>query len=316
MDLNIHHLKLFYYIAKYQSITKAANVLKISQSAVSLQLKNFQKTCGVKVVEIIGKKIYLTPFGKSLYPQCEKLFLQINEVEELIKGNRFEYNEVINIQATSPVTEYYFNKIFLNINKLFPFIFITLITDTSDNIIKKVANLEIDMGIVGKDPKHSKLTAKILLMDSLSLMCSPKHDLADKVIIHPHDIENYNLILHEEGSTTRILINDYAEKNKIKLKVIGEIDLIRPVLELVKDNAGISILSRYMAKDYINNGSIKAIPIYGGLCRNFYLIYHKKKHISPSMKQVVDQLEKWCEEFKKIYYCGNYFGRSNQKGLL
>ncbi len=313
LDINIHHLKLFYYIGKHLSITKAANALNISQSAVSLQLKNFQKSCGVKVVEIIGKQIYLTPFGKSLYFQCEKLFLQIKDVEELIIGNKQAYNEVINIHATSPVTEYYFCKVFMNINKQFPAIYISLLTGKSDEIIKKVANLETDMGIVGKDPKYSDLIAKSLLMDSLSLVCSPKHELADKVIIHSHDFEKHNLILHEEGSTTRVLINDYAKQNNIRLNVIGEIDMIRPVLELVKDNVGISILSRYMAKEYIDNGSIKAIPIHGGLCRYFYLIYHRKKYLSPSMKQVIDQFEKWSEKFKKDYYSANY-GYQNKKG--
>ncbi|MBR5672569.1 MAG: LysR family transcriptional regulator, partial [Spirochaetales bacterium] len=49
--LNLHHLYLFYYIAKYKSITKAANFLEISQPAVSLQIKNFQKECGVQLLD-------------------------------------------------------------------------------------------------------------------------------------------------------------------------------------------------------------------------------------------------------------------------
>ncbi|MBO7516675.1 MAG: LysR family transcriptional regulator, partial [Spirochaetia bacterium] len=55
--LNLHHLYLFYYIAKYKSITKAANFLEISQPAVSLQIKNFQKECGVQLLDIVDKKI-------------------------------------------------------------------------------------------------------------------------------------------------------------------------------------------------------------------------------------------------------------------
>jgi len=299
MNLNMHHLNIFYNISKFNSITKAAKELNISQAAVSLQIKDFHEKCGIPFFEIIGKKIYLTQIGKAVYAKCEQLFLVKEEIEDIISGNQNAFSENINIFATLPFSEYYFDKILLNINRKFPNIFIHLMSSISTEIIKKVENMETDFGVIGMKIKNPKLVIKPLIRDSLCVICHPEHPLAVKTVINPLDLENYNMIMHETTGTSRIVINEYTSKHNIKLKIIEEIDLIKPVIELIKENIGISILSKHIAKSFIENGSPKIIPISGGLFRYYYLIYHKEKYISSSLKQVFDLIDNWCDEYSE-----------------
>ena len=149
---------LFYYIAKYKSITKAANVLQISQPAVSLQIKNFQKECGVQLLDIVDKKIYLTPVGKSLYFKCEELFALKEDAEEIILGNKETVNEMISICTTHPFGDYYMGSFLPSLfNKFHDSLRLSITTDSSDIILEKALELETDLGIVGKPVKHPKL---------------------------------------------------------------------------------------------------------------------------------------------------------------
>jgi Transcriptional regulator len=63
MNLNFNHLKALQAVAKYESITKAAKSLDMTQPAVSVQLKNLQDQFDVPLTEVIGKKVHITEFG-------------------------------------------------------------------------------------------------------------------------------------------------------------------------------------------------------------------------------------------------------------
>ena len=298
--LNLHHLYLFYYIAKHKSITKAANVLEISQPAVSLQIKNFQKECGVQLLDIVDKKIFLTPVGKSLYFKCEELFALKEDAEEIILGNKESANEMISICTTHPFGDYYMGSFLPGLlNKFKDSIRLSITTDSSDLILEKTLDLETDLGIVGKPVKHPKLVIKSLLRESLHLICNPQHELADKLIIHPTDLVNHPFITHEPGSSTRKAIEDYSAKNNIKLNVVDEIYSPRLVADLVGSTDAISIISRHIISDYVRGGKLKSIPIDGGLFRYFFLIFHKEKYISPVLQQLMTALETWCDNYNR-----------------
>ena len=298
--LNLHHLYLFYYIAKYKSITKAANFLEISQPAVSLQIKNFQKECGVQLLDIVDKKIFLTPVGKSLYFKCEELFALKDDAEEIILGNKENASEMISICTTHPFGDYYMGSFLPGIiNKFQDSLRLSITTDSSDQILEKTLELETDLGIVGKPVKHPKLVIKQLLRESLQLICNPQHELANKLIIHPSDLVNHPFVTHEPGSSTRKAIEEYAAKNNIKLNVVDEIYSPRLVADIVGNTGAISIISRHIISDYVRSGKLKSIPIDGGLFRYFYLIYHKEKYISPVLQQVITALETWCDNYNR-----------------
>ncbi len=298
--LNLHHLYLFYYIAKYKSITKAANFLEISQPAVSLQIKNFQKECGVQLLDIVDKKIFLTPVGKSLYFKCEELFALKDDAEEIILGNKENASEMISICTTHPFGDYYMGSFLPGlINKFQDSLRLSITTDSSDQILEKTLELETDLGIVGKPVKHPKLVIKQLLRESLQLICNPQHELANKLIIHPSDLVNHPFVTHEPGSSTRKAIEEYAAKNNIKLNVVDEIYSPRLVADIVGNTGAISIISRHIISDYVRGGKLKSIPIDGGLFRYFYLIYHKEKYISPVLQQVITALETWCDNYNR-----------------
>ena len=82
MNITLHQLKAFQAVSKFQSITKAAEAMSMTQPAVSIQLKNLQEQFEVPLTEMIGKRIYITEFGQELVDTADRIFGEIGQIEE------------------------------------------------------------------------------------------------------------------------------------------------------------------------------------------------------------------------------------------
>ena len=89
--LNYHHLHYFWVIAREGSITKACNILNLSQPALSLQLRALEDTIGEKLFERAGRNLVLTDVGKLTYRYAEEIFTLGKELTNTLKGNQAEH---------------------------------------------------------------------------------------------------------------------------------------------------------------------------------------------------------------------------------
>ncbi len=297
ITMNLHHLRIFYYTAKYGSITKAANVLGLTQPAVSLQLHDFQNRYNFKLLDIKEKKTYLTPLGKEIFERSSAIFDVENQIDLLISDYQNLKDGLITIFSTSSFSYYYLPAVIAGFKGKLPNIILHSYTYCTKEIIEKTANFINDIGFTGYKIEHPKLVTKELLRESLYVICHPDHRLSKKRIIMPHDLESHNFILTEKGGGSRRSIDKYIEENNIKLNVVAEIDSPISIIEMVKQNLGISIVSKYIIAEAVKKKEIMGIPISGGCFRYFYLVYHKEKHMSDMIKAFIDETETWCNNY-------------------
>jgi len=84
MNYTLHQLKVFLSIAELKSITKAAEVLHLSQPAVSIQLKNFQDQFDIPLTEVVGRQLYVTEFGNEIAEASRKILSEVDEINNKI----------------------------------------------------------------------------------------------------------------------------------------------------------------------------------------------------------------------------------------
>lgn len=80
MNYTLNQLRIFLKVAQTESITKAAEVLHLTQPAVSIQLKNFQDQFEIPLTEVIGRRLYVTDFGKEIATAAEKILDEVNSI--------------------------------------------------------------------------------------------------------------------------------------------------------------------------------------------------------------------------------------------
>ncbi len=296
--MNLYHLKTFYYTAKYRSLTKAADVLCITQPAVTKQIKQLQSHYEIKFLDIIGKKVVLTDAGKHLYTIADKIFDMESQAEESIRDFQNFTKGKINILSCESFGAYYIPYIIRYYNITNPDINITMQISSNDDIIESTAELNNDIGFISKPIQNPKISVHEILEDDIVFIASPKFALTRRDTLMFDDLYGCNMIMHEQGSVTRKVADNLIRKNNIDLNINYEISNSEAIKRLVQQDLGVAFISKNMVSEEVKSGKLVAVPVEEkGFKRKYYIIHHSEKYFSKPLKDLFDLILQW----SKIY---------------
>ena len=234
-----------------QSYTKAAQMLSLTQPAVSQHIRGLEQEYGIKIFLKGTKGMVLTPEGKILekYARREKALYSnlLNDFEAYRNGvNRF----VIGI--TPSAEENIVPRVIATYCNQYPDTKITILTDTIRNITNKLK--AYDKG----------LTSILLDTDYLCLIVSPDHPFADRKDVSLEEVKKERLIVRPRGAGTRHMFETYLEgcgESLQNFHVILEIDSVSTIKDLVQSNLGVSVIAHSTCISEERSGRLKVIPI-------------------------------------------------------
>lgn len=278
MNYTLHQLQIFLEVVRHESITKAAEEMHMTQPALSIQLKNFQKQFNIPLTEKIGKRIYITEFGKSIAETADNILREAESIEYKTKA----YNGLLagKLRISSASTGKYVIPYFLSeFLKDTPGIDLTLDVSNKTEVMKSLSNNEIDFALVSVLPEGLEIEEELLLENKLYLVGNTKRFNKSKPLIY-----------REDGSATRIAMDKHyssqTERKSIKLTTN----------EAVKQAAiaglGYSILPLIGIKNELMNEQLYTIPSKGlPMITHWRLIWLKNKKLSPVAKAYLHHIK-------------------------
>ena len=300
--MNLYHLKTFFYTAKYGSYTKAADVLCITQPAVTRQIQELQSTYDLTLFNKIGKKVILTDAGEALYILAEKIFELETQVEETVRDFQHQKSGKIGIATAETFGAYYLPEIIIDFNKKLPDIFVTVDTFNDSHVVENVSKLEYDFGFLSKKIDHPKIIVKEVLEESIIMVANPSHKFSSKKVVEPKELDKVKIIMPETGSGTRNVLNDFQRKYNINFDVICEFSNSDANKIFVQNGMGITLISSKVVEKEIKRGDLVRIEVNAPeLKRKYFLIYHKEKYFTKIMNEFIDITHKWSKEFMKDF---------------
>jgi DNA-binding transcriptional LysR family regulator len=298
--MNLNQLKIFYYAAKNGNLSSAANELFITQPAVTKGLQRLQEHYEIKFVDFVGKKLMLTDAGEVLYQIAEKIFEMEKQAEESIRDFQQRKRGRIKILSSESFGDYYLPRIIISFSKAYPFVRVSMNILPTEQVVEKTANLNCDLGFISYPVEHKKLSVKEILEDRLVIITAPEHPLANKKDLKPKDLEGQNFVMHEIGSAPRRAIEEHIRKNNISIGIPLELSSNRAIKRAVEERAGIALISRKVANEEIGAKRLKAVNLAGpSMTRKFFIIHHKDKYISESLKLMMDMVFSWTSDYAK-----------------
>lgn len=280
MNYTLHQLKVFLKVSKTKSITKASEELYLSQPAVSIQLKNFQDQFDIPLTEVIGRKLYITDFGKEIAFAAEQI---INEVDK-INYKTLSYKGILSgilklsVVSTGKYVMPYFLTEFMNTNKG-----VELEMDVTNKlkVIQSLKNNEIDFALVSSVPEDINIDFESLLLNKLFLFGN-KDLVIDKTLTIEKSLVDIPLIYREEGSATRYYMEEYLKNKGFLVKSKLQLTSNEAVKQAVISGLGVSIMPLIGLKNELENEDVKIIEANGlPLISNWKLIWLKDKKMSP-----------------------------------
>jgi DNA-binding transcriptional LysR family regulator len=298
--MNLNQLKIFYYAAKNGNLSSAANELFITQPAVTKGIQRLQEHYELKFVDFVGKKLMLTDAGEVLYQIAEKIFEMEKQAEESIRDFRQRKRGRIKILSSESFGDYYLPRIIISFSKAYPLVRVSMNILPTEQVVAKTASLNCDLGFISYPVEHKKLSVKEVLEDKLVIITAPDHPLMHKKNIKPKDLEGQNFIMHEKGSAPRRAIEELIRKNNISVGIPLELSSNRAIKRAVEERAGIALISRKVANEEIGAKRLKAVNLADpSMTRKFFLIHHKDKYISESLRLMMDMVFKWTSDYTK-----------------
>jgi DNA-binding transcriptional LysR family regulator len=273
MNYTLSQLAVFDKVVETKSITKAANNLFMTQPAVSIQLRNFQKNFNTPLYESRGRGITITEFGQNIAQACKKILNETNELNRL----SFAYDKILKgkLKIASASTGKYVIPYFLS-NFLAQHSSIELHLDVSNKsaVLESLERNEFDFAVISVIPENSSLNEELLIENKLFLTGKSSTNFAHK----PQ-------IFREEGSATRSAMEQFFKNRESQNKKII-LQSNEAVKQAVLSDLGISILPLIGIKNELINGQIHIIPQRGlPYITNWRLVWLKNKILSPVAKE-------------------------------
>ena len=174
MNITLHQLKAFQAIAKFQSITKAAEAMSMTQPAVSIQLKNLQEQFEVPLTEIIGKRIHITEFGQELVDTADRIYGELGQIEEKMLELKGLMGGKIRISAVS-TGKYIIPYLMADFMKVHPHVEISLEVSNRNKVLAHLQENSTDLALVSLLPEDLDLESIQLAENKWFLACAPEN---------------------------------------------------------------------------------------------------------------------------------------------
>jgi len=298
--MNLNQLKIFYYAAKNGSLSIAAQALFITQPAVTKGIQRLQEHYEIKFVDFVGKKLVLTDAGEVLYQIAEKIFELENQAEESIRDFQQRKRGHIRILSSESFGDYYLPQIIIPFNKAYPLIRVSMSILPTEQVVENTASLNCDLGFISYPIVHKKLVVKEVLQDKLVIITPRHHPLAQKKRLTPKDLAGHPFIMHEKGSAPRKAIEEFIRKSRISVKIPLALSSNRAIKRAVEEGIGIALISRKVANEEIRAKRMHAIHLaHPAMKRKFFLVHHKDKYMSESLRLLMDMVYRWTSQYSK-----------------
>lgn len=289
MNYTLNQLNIFLKIAQTGSVTKAADELHLTQPAVSIQLKNFQEQFDIPLTEVVGRKIYITDFGREIAEAAENIINQVHAInyKTLAYKGQLTGRLKISVVSTGKYVMPYFLTDFM---KQHSGVELLMDVTNKNKVIDNLENNEVDFVLVSVLPEGLNIEKLDLLQNKLFLV-GRNFEGTGKDIQTKDLLAHIPLIFREKGSGTRKSMESFIERKNIQVFKKMELTSNEAVKQALLAGLGYSIMPLIGIRNELHNKELQIIPIKGlPIISNWSLVWLKGKKLSPVAKSFLTYL--------------------------
>lgn len=295
--MNLKRLEAFVHVAKRRSFSEVADMMNMTQSGVSRQIKTLEEELGIQLFDRSTTYVELTSAGRLIYKKAEELLTQWDQLIQECKELKNELSGSMKIGASTIPAASLLPRIIKSMHDKYPRIEFSITTGDSSEILNKLQNQQIDAAIVGRKPEHPRLEAHCIAEDRLILIGNSSHPCLSSF----EEIKKYPFLIREKGSGTREAIEQSLRKYSMELdelRCVAEVGSTETLLALVEAGVGISLISNWAVHGAVREKIkiIHELPT----DRCFYLAFDSLRKSLPLVQTFIQETIKNFVENKNV----------------
>ena len=296
-------LQVFHAVARLLSFTKAAELLHMTQPAVTFQIRQLEEQFDTRLFNRAHNRVSLTEAGHVAYEFAETIFEKYSEMENAIHDITGSISGSLTLGASTTISEYMLPAVLGDFNAKNPEVLLRLRVSNTDGIVSMIENNVIDLGVVEGPVTNKNLLVEKCREDELVVVVPPDHDFAQQQSVNIKDVLDDSFICREEGSGTREVVSEYVKAQglgKHALKACLELGSPESIKGAIEAGMGVSILSSVSIAKELKLGTLKTVPLDPPLTQEFSFVRQRQKFRVRSMEELLEFARTYCKNKSEV----------------
>ena len=291
--MNFAQLKAFQAVANHGSITRAAQLLKVSQPAVSKHLKKLEQDYGVRLVERSAGAAELTDAGSALLRHVNAILLHLDEAKTELKSSKNSTrSDSLKVAGSYAASALLLPSLLVNFKNQHRDAAIILRTGTTREVKSMLLNSTVEIALLNELPVNPDLASEPFRKEKLVVFAAPNHPLARKKRLTLKDLRQAALVTTGMASAVDKMLNHLVHEG-LGAKIAIQCGSPASVKIVVKNKIGLGILFKDMLIQEIKNKIFKVLEIPGlALTVQSYIVYYKDRPLTPSARDFLALLRR------------------------
>jgi DNA-binding transcriptional LysR family regulator len=280
--MTLEQLRIFVAVAEREHVTRAAEAVRLTQSAVSSAIASLENQYGVALFHRIGRRIELTQDGKMFLEEARAVLARAAAAERSLQEINGLERGVLAVQASQTIASYWLPQRLVAFRKAHPKIDIELTIGNTQQVARAIGDGTAEIGFVEGRVDDPALEIALVAHDKLVIVVAPGHPWARKAQLKRSDLLQGEWVLREKGSGTRSEFEAALRDQDVdieKLKVGLELPSNEAVRAAVESGAGATAISEFVVASGLQSGALVRMR-YRLPERPFHVLKHRDRHCS------------------------------------
>jgi DNA-binding transcriptional LysR family regulator len=280
-DATLRQISVFEAVARHLNYSRAAEELRMSQPGASMHVKQLEEHAGLPLFEQMGKKIYLTSAGHEMLRYSRAIIQQIKEADEALAALKGIRGGRLNIAVIS-AGDYFFPGLLAEFCRRHEDVTVRLTVNNREETVHQLGENTTDLAVLLRPPENPDMIAEAFAPQPHVIIAAPEHGLVRKQRISLAALAHEAFIVREQGSDTRLVMEELLAEFRVKFNVTMEIKSTETIKQAVIAGMGISFLSAHTISTELQLGRLAVLDVEGfPVMRKWHIVHHKNKRLPP-----------------------------------
>ncbi|HEY3070448.1 MAG TPA: selenium metabolism-associated LysR family transcriptional regulator [Gaiellaceae bacterium] len=263
--MDTRQLQAFCAVVEKKSFSQAAEKLGVTQPAVSLQVRSLEERLGQTLLDRSGRRVEPTEAGRRLYRSAQRLLALEQQLLEEVSADEGGLHGTLTIGASTGPGAHLVPLLLCEFQRDHPDLHVALSIWDTQTVIDRVAERDLELGVVGALRRHRSLEFEPLVRDEIVLAVPPGHEAAGGAL-SVEQLKQETLIVMQEGAGVRHVVEDELRRAGLRLRGVEpklELGLQESVKSAVAAGFGVAFISRTAIEGELAAGTIAAARVEG-----------------------------------------------------
>ncbi len=290
--MTLDQLRVFVEVAERGHVTRAAEALRMSQSAASAAIATLEELYQIKLFDRVGRGIQLTEPGRVFLREARAVLDRASMARSVLQDLAGSPASPIALAASQTIATYWLPRRIAAFHTANPRVRLNVVIRNTREVETAVADGEVSIGLVEGPTQHPALVRTRLDYDQMVLVVAAGRAPVPIEPLGRVDLRALSWVIREPGSGTRRVLEDLAAQQGLSLddlNIFLELPGNEAVREAVESGAGATIISRHVVASAMASGTLVEIPLELPQ-REFALVRHRERHATLAQKALVAHL--------------------------